>query len=163
MVIVVGVLTVLGLMAGVATAWVKAGSGFIDLWAKVEKFFDDRKHLRRPKKKFELDDEITFDSDDARSLVFDVGMTLGFTHHSCDVLIGIVGNPISALKYLVAVGKEGRKMASLQKEGKLQLPAPPKDQIELRVSATTRKRIKGTYKVERVQPRKKPANKSEDN
>ncbi|MDO9413821.1 MAG: hypothetical protein Q7T81_14735 [Pseudolabrys sp.] len=149
-----GVLSVLLLMAGVATAWIKVGSNFIDLWDKVEKFFKERKHLQKPGKETELDDAMMLDSDEARGLVFEVGGQLGFTDKSCEVLIGVVGNPISALKFLVCVGREGRKLSTMQREGKLALPAPPHEGIELRSSATAKKRMKGRVEVEIKKSRK---------
>ena len=48
-----------------------------------------------------------------------------------EALIHVLGNPISALKFLVAAGKEGRKLATLQNEGKLALPAPADPHIRL--------------------------------
>jgi hypothetical protein len=151
----VGVLGVLLVMARVSNAWLKVGDAFIKLWAKVDKFFAERPHLRRTRKNFELEDEIRISADEARILVFEVGGTLGFTPSSCDVLIATVGNPIAALKFLVAVGKEGRKLANLQKEGKLQLPAPTGDEIELKPSASSKKRMKGQVEVVRRRRRKK--------
>jgi hypothetical protein len=69
-------------------------------------------------------------SDEARELCFAVGERLGFDAISCDRLIAIVGNPFSALKYLVAAG-EGRKLATLQQNGLLQLPDTTGDAIEI--------------------------------
>jgi hypothetical protein len=150
---IVGVLTVLLLMAKVAGAWIKVGDGFLELWKKVDKFFEKRKHLQRPKKSFELDDDMALNSDEARNLVFDVAVPLGFTHKSCETLIATVGNPISALKFLIVVVKEGRKLAKLQQEGKLALPPPTTDEIELQASASTKRR-KGVIEVIRTKSRK---------
>jgi hypothetical protein len=117
-----GVLLVLLLLSRVARSWIATGSAGIDLWKKVDAFFSKRKRLQKPKKKFEMDDELADNSDDARELVFEVGKSLGFDGSSCDKLINIVGNPISALKFLVAAANEARKLAELQDAGLLVLP-----------------------------------------
>lgn len=145
---VLGVLAVLGMMATVGLAWIRLGDRFIDLWKKVDEFFEKRKALRRPKREFELDNALIEGSDEARALVFDIGVSLGFGHKACETLITVTGNPIAALKFLVVVGREGRKLATLQRQGKLTLPAPSSEEVEIRKSATTREREKTT--VERV-------------
>jgi hypothetical protein len=150
---VVGVLSVLFLMAKVTNAWIKAADGFLDLWKKIDKFFEHRKHLQRPERKFELDNEMATDSDAARSLVFDVGVPLGFNREACEALISVHGNPISALKYLVAVAKEGRKLATLQNEGKLSLPVPPDPNVQIELSSGARIRRSGGLVVTK-KPRK---------
>jgi hypothetical protein len=150
---VLGVLSVLFLMAKVTNAWIKAADGFLDLWKKVDKFFERRKHLQRPSRNFELGDEIAADSDEARNLVFDVGVPLGFSHDACEKLINVLGNPISALKFLVAAGKEGRKLATLHGEGKLSLPTPPDPHVQIELSSGARLRRGGGTTVTR-KPRK---------
>jgi hypothetical protein len=144
------------LAARVAKAWIAAGGDFIDLWAKIEKFFDSRKSLRKPARKIELDDDIVLGSDEARKLVFDVGARLGFDPVSCEKLVEIVGNPISALKFLVAIGNEGRKLATLQENGLLQLPQPGSDAIVLQGAGDKHGRRKGGVQVVR-KVRRKPA------
>jgi hypothetical protein len=151
---VVGVLSVLFFMAKVTNAWVKTGDAIFELWKKVDAFFEKRRHLRRPRKNFELDDDMALNSDEARNLVFAAGIGLGFTPHSCETLIDIVGNPFSALKFLVAVGKEGRKLAELQGEGKLAFPAPNTGAIELPPAAGSKRR--GRVEVVRTRPRRGP-------
>jgi hypothetical protein len=111
---VIGVLSVLGMMATVGMAWIKLGDKFVDLWKKVDEFFQKRRTLRRPRRKFELDDELADGADEARALVFDIGVSLGFGNKSCETTIAVTGNPIAALKFLVVVGREGRKLAILQ-------------------------------------------------
>jgi hypothetical protein len=137
------------LAARVAKAWIAAGGDFIDLWAKIEKFFESRKKLRKPARKIELDDDIVLGSDEARKLVFDVGARLGFDPLSCEKLVEIVGNPISALKFLVAIGNEGRKLATLQENGLLQLPEPGSDSIVLQGTGDKHGRRKGGVQVVR--------------
>ncbi|WP_445217744.1 hypothetical protein ACKWRH_38135 [Bradyrhizobium sp. Pa8] len=152
-----GVLVVLLLLSRVARSWIATGSAFIDLWAKVDKFFERRKSLRRPKKKFEVSDDLAEGSDEARALVLQAGHMLGFDDASCEVLIGVAGNPISALKYLVAAANEARKLADLEREGLIKLPH--RDQpIALRGSETSkqRKRARPTPSEVRqgIKPRK---------
>jgi hypothetical protein len=142
------------LAARVAKAWIAAGGDFIDLWAKIEKFFDNRKKLRRPARKIELDDDMVLGSDEARKLVFDVGARLGFDPLSCEKLVEIVGNPISALKFLVAIGNEGRKLATLQEHGLMQLPEPGSDAIVLQGAGDKHGRRKGSTQVVRKARRK---------
>jgi hypothetical protein len=78
-------------------------------------------------------------SDEARSLCFAVGEKLGFDAISCDTLINIVGNPIAALKYLVAAGAEGRKLAKLQQERLLKLPDPHGERIIIPAAPAAKK------------------------
>lgn len=124
-----GVLSLLILLAKVAQAWIKTGDQFVDLWKKVDKFFSEREGLKRPRREIQLDEQLSAASDDARVLVFEVGEKLGFDALSCERIIGIVGNPIAALKYLVAAANEGRKLAELQRAGLIQLPSPSDDPI----------------------------------
>jgi hypothetical protein len=122
---VMGILSALWMAARVARAWAATGSDLIDLWAKVDKFFDRRKKLKRPTRSVSLDAEMSRDVDDARDLVFAVGERLGFDALSVERLIDITGNPITALKYMVALGSEARKLSTLEQEGLLTLPTPP--------------------------------------
>jgi hypothetical protein len=129
-----GVLACVLMLAKVARAWIQTSGDLIDLWEKVDKFFAERKNLRKPRGKIVLDDEMAISSDEARSLCFAVGEKLGFDAISCDTLIGIVGNPIAALKYLVATGVEGKKLAKLQQEGLLKLPEPSGEMIVIKTA-----------------------------
>jgi hypothetical protein len=142
-----GVLTVLLLLSRVARSWIATGGAGIDLWKKVDDFFAKRKQLRKPSKKFEMNDELADNSDDARALVFDVGKQLGFDGTSCNTLINVTGNPISALKYLVAAAVEARKLADLQKSGLLVLPES-NEPISIRGPQTLQKRTRGGVPVE---------------
>lgn len=149
-----GVLLLLLLLSRVARSWIATGSAGIDLWKKIDTFFSKRKQLRKPKKNFEMGDELADDSDDARELVFEVGKQLGFDDASCVRLINIVGNPISALKFLVAAANEARKLAELQTAGLIQLPesATP---IIIQGPQTVQRRTRGGVPVER-KPRRRP-------
>jgi hypothetical protein len=149
---------VLLLAARVARAWVATGSEFVTFWQKVERFFEKKKQLRRPPRTLRLDEDIAL-SDEARKLVFEVGEKLGFDALSSDKLTEILGNPISALKYIVAAGNEGRKLATLEQQGLLQLPAPTGDAIVLQSSGTPRRRQSGRVQVVRKKSRRpKPGN-----
>jgi hypothetical protein len=90
----------------------------------VEKYFENRKSLKRPRRETKIDSDLAGSVDEARALCFEVGEILGFDPISCENLISITGNPISALKYLAVAGAEGRKLAELQKQGLLELPEP---------------------------------------
>ena len=107
-----------------ARAWIKAGDEFVSLWSKVEKFFEKRRTLKRPRRETLIDDQMAIDVDEARAICFEIAEKLGFDAISCDTLITIIGNPIAALKYLVAAGTEGRKLAQLQTGELLKLPEP---------------------------------------
>ena len=117
-----GVLACFLMLSKVARCVIAAASEFIELWKKVDKFFDDRKHLKRPSRKLAVDDDLALHSDEALSLCRLVGAQLGFDDISNDRIVEIAGNPIAALKFLVTVGNEGSKLARLQREGLLKLP-----------------------------------------
>jgi hypothetical protein len=112
------------MLSRVARSWIKTGDEFLTLWARIEKFFEKRKHLKKPKRETQLDDNMVISVDEARELCFELGEKLGFDALSCETTIAIIGNPLSTLKYLVAAGAEGRKLAELQKAGLLELPEP---------------------------------------
>ncbi len=155
-----GYLGALLLLSRVARSWIAAGTDFLAFWEKIEKFFDKRKRLRRPPRRVELDDDFVVDADEARRLVFDVGAALGFDPISCEKLIEIIGNPISALKFVVAAGNEGRKLATLQENGLLTLPEPGSGTIALQGSGDPRGRT-GMVAVARKR-RRSPAKKRTD-
>jgi len=138
---IVGVLAVLLMLARVAHSWIAVGDEFVTLLEKINKFFKTKRLDRRPKAEFELTDEMVSNSDEARALVFEIGGKLGFDAISCERLISVLGNPISALKYLVAAGNEGRKLAELQLAGLLQLPAPPEGTVTIAEGAAVKRKI----------------------
>jgi hypothetical protein len=148
-----GALACLAIMARVARSWVKTFKDLLDLWEEVDTFFAKRKHLRRPRRKMELDDNLALNSDEARALCFKVGEQLGFEHKSCESLIVIVGNPIAALKYLVAAGNEGRKLAQLENGGLLQLPETSAE-FTIHSSREGERRGRSGIVVERANKRK---------
>jgi hypothetical protein len=157
---IVGVLGCIWMLSRVARGWIKAGSEFIDLWEKVDKFFEKRKNLRRPRKTIELSDDMVISSDEARALCFTVGEKLGFDAISCDALIGIIGNPISALKYLVTAGNEGRKLATLQQGGLLKLPDPADATAPITISSAKKKSRSAPTGVIVQRTRRRPQKKS---
>jgi hypothetical protein len=142
-----GVLVALLLLARIARAWIAAGDDFVNLWTKVRKYFDKTKTLKKPPRQFELDEEIVLNSDEARALVFEIGEKLGFDALSCDRLIAVIGNPISALKFLVAAGREGQKLASLAQSGLLQLPSPSGEAIAIHGPDSATRRTRGGVEV----------------
>jgi hypothetical protein len=86
-------------------------------------------------------------------LCFKVGEHLGLEPNSCENLIAIVGNPIAALKYLVAAGNEGRKLAQLENGGLLQLPETPVD-VSIQSARPEERRGRAGVMVKRVGQRK---------
>jgi hypothetical protein len=103
--------------------------------------------------KIEIDDDLAIGSEEARKLCFEVGEKLGFEHNACESLIAIIGNPIATLKFLVAAGNEGRKLAKLENSGLLRLPETPENVIIH--SARQEERLgRAGVVVNRVGPRK---------
>ena len=150
-----GAISCIGMLAKVAQAWIRGVKEFIDLWERVDKFFEKRKHLRRPKRETALDADLAIGSDEARALCFEVGANLGFDPLSCERIISIVGNPIAALKYLVAAGNEGRKIAQLENSNLIHLPEVQGEVHVTEARSGVRKGRSGVV-VERVpKPRKK--------
>jgi hypothetical protein len=150
---IIGVVSALLMLSRVARSWIKTGDEFLALWAKVEKFFERRKNLKKPKRTIVLDHDMALGSDEARVLVFEIGIKLGFDTLSCERLIEIVGNPISTLKFLVAVGREGRKIAAMEGQGLLQLPVASEDPITIPRSDPRRRKSKPGVQVIRKRHR----------
>ena len=151
-----GVLTALLLLSKVAQSWVKTGERFLSLWERVEKYFMKRRGMKRPPRSIELNEEAALTIEEARVLVLAVGDGLGFDALSCERLIDVVGNPVSALKYLVAAGKEGRKLAQLGNEGKLELPVHPGGSATILTSTGSRsKRVTNDAVRSGIKPRRR--------
>jgi hypothetical protein len=146
-----GILPALWMAARVARAWLAAGNDLVVLWEKVDKFFEKRRRLRKPTKTVTLDAAMGRDVDEARELVFAVGERLGFDALSTDRIIDITGNPITALKYMVALANEARKLTELEKGGLLKLPAPPSGPLKL--GHAPKKGMRGGVQVETVKRR----------
>ncbi|MER8765184.1 MULTISPECIES: hypothetical protein [unclassified Mesorhizobium] len=120
--VLVGVLPALLLAARVARAWVDAADKLFDLYAKIDKYFLKRKKLVKPTRTTEIDDQTGLDLDEARDLVFQLSACLGFDEESTERIIAMVGNPVSSLKFMVAMCNESRKLSALEREGLLKLP-----------------------------------------
>lgn len=105
----------------VAGIWVKTFDQAFALFRKVDKYFDERK-LRRLNEKGSLKDINGAFVDEARDLCFEYGRHLGLKPPQIESVIDLTGNPIAALRLLVAISAEARKLHDLQKQGKIQLP-----------------------------------------
>ena len=115
---------VLAALAYCVRAWIATGDKAFDLFAKIDKYFIDRK-LRRIGKTISLT-EIGGDAvDEARALCFELGKLLGLEKKNVESMITLTGNPISTLRLMVTLGREARRVATLQSKGKLTLPPPP--------------------------------------
>lgn len=115
---------VLVALAFCVRAWIGTADKAVDLFAKIDKYFIDRK-LRKIERKISLS-EIGGDAiDEARVLCFELGKLLGFEKKNVELMIDLTGNPISTLRLMVTLGKEARRVADLQSKGKLKLPSPP--------------------------------------
>jgi hypothetical protein len=87
--------------------------------------------------------------------VFEIGPKQGFDDSACDKLIEVFGNPISTLKFFASAAKEGRKLATLQQEGLIQLPAPTTEGITLLGVPAHHRKQYGVVEVQRVKRRSK--------
>lgn len=147
----VGWLSVLWAAARAARAWIATSSELLDLWKKADAFFAKKKSLRKAPRKNALDDEMTVDVEEARKLAFQVGNCIGFDNAAVERIIEISGNPITALKYLVAIANEARKLTELERSGLVKLPPIP-DNAALILGPTTGRRARGV-KVETIKNR----------
>jgi hypothetical protein len=119
----VGAISAMALCAG---KWIKVVDEGFTLYKKIKQYFDDRK-LNPPPQKFNLDNMPPSDLDEARRLCFEYGKELGFPRKKIEDMIELTGNPISTLRLMTNLAVEARRLVKLQSAGKLQLPAPPKD------------------------------------
>jgi hypothetical protein len=60
--------------------------------------------------------------DEARVLCFEYGQHLGLEVKQIENVIEIMGNPIAALRLLVTMSREARKLHELERHGKISLP-----------------------------------------
>ena len=151
-----GILTVLWAAARCSRAWIAAGSELLELWKKADAFFAKRKSLKKAARKTELDDEMKLNVDEARTLAFEIGRQIGFNEGAVERIIEISGNPITALKYMIAIANEARKIAELEKHGLLKMPEPP-DDFPLVLGPSTGRRTKGGVKVTTLKNRARKA------
>jgi hypothetical protein len=147
-----GILSVLWAAARCTRAWTAAGSELLDLWKKADAFFEKRKSLQKAAKKTALDDEMKLNVDEARLLAFQIGQQIGFNEPAVERIIAISGNPITALKYMIAIANEARKIADLENAGLLKMPEPP-DDFPLVLGPSTGRRTKGGVKVTTLKSR----------
>ncbi|MDO9223586.1 MAG: hypothetical protein Q7U20_07730 [Caulobacter sp.] len=118
-----GLLGVLLLLAKVVREWTAAGTGLVELYEKIEKFFSERPLLRKPARNFNLGAVAGKDIDDARELMFELGRTIGLTDKVCERVLDMAGNPLSGLKFIVALALQARNVSELERRGLLELPA----------------------------------------
>ncbi|TIV32267.1 MAG: hypothetical protein E5V90_03885 [Mesorhizobium sp.] len=129
--ILVGILSALLLAARVSSKWVDVAEKMFDLYAKIDKYFAQRKKLVKPSRTTEVDEQLGLDLDEARVLLFELSDCLGFDEESTERIVAIVGNPVSALKFLVAMCNEARKLSSLEQAGLLKLPRFANENIKV--------------------------------
>lgn len=105
----------------VAKIWIKNFDEAFELFKKVDGYFATRK-LRDLRSKGSLKDIDGAFVDEARDLCFSYGGYLGLTEDQIEGVITLAGNPIAALRLLVAISSEARKLHDLEKQGKIKLP-----------------------------------------
>ncbi len=117
-----GLLGALLLAGKVVNTWLDASSKMVKIYGDVNKFFEDRKHLRRPRGAIEVGPKTAIDVDEARRLMFEMGDAMGYSAAECERILGMVNNPIAGLKFMVALANETRKLAVLSEKGLLSFP-----------------------------------------
>lgn len=153
-----GILMVLLLLSRVARSYIQAGTELLNFLEQIEAYFKRHPNLRRPHRTFDLDKEMAIASNEALTLVFEIGPKHGFDQTACNKLIEIFGNPISALKFLTEVGKEGRKLAALQQAGLIHLQESSAEGISLLSIPAQYRRGYGIVEVQKVKRRSKKTN-----
>lgn len=120
--VVAGVAVATRLLAACVSAWAKAGQDVVDLFERIDRFFEERK-LRKIPRRVDVGATIQAkDLDDARKLCDELAPKLGFSQRDVDKLIDLTGNPISSLRLMVALSNESRRMLEMEEHGKLKLP-----------------------------------------
>lgn len=117
-----GILDVLVLIAKTVKNFAEAASNVTSTLEKIDAFFQKRKNYIKPKKKIPLDNDAENSLEEARLIVFELGELFGFDYTTCETVIAISGNPISAVKLLTAIARETRKLSNMQSDGLLELP-----------------------------------------
>jgi len=118
-----GYVSALTLLGKCAKTWVEAGDKFMDFIEKVEDFFNERRDLAS-QRKIALDERHSSDIDTARQHCLSLGNLMGFTPTQVDSIVKLTGNPISGLKLMVALARENRRIADLERAKKLHIPDP---------------------------------------
>lgn len=113
-IIVAGTLGALEFAGRVVKVWAESMGNVLDLLTKIEKFFEERK-LRKIGNRVSLDYIEGVTLDEARMLCFALGALIGFSDDKVEHLIGLAGNPISVLRLFMALTREARRTADLQK------------------------------------------------
>jgi hypothetical protein len=116
-----GYLPVLMVLGYVARLWIRNFDQAFDLFKKVDQYFADRK-LRDLRAKGSIEDIDGQFVDEARALCFKYGNHLGFSDDRVKAIIDLTDNPIAALRLLVAVSSEARRLHNLEQQGKIALP-----------------------------------------
>jgi hypothetical protein len=116
-----GYLPVIAALGWVARIWIKNFDQAIEVFRKVDGYFAERKlrDLRRTGSINDIDGKFI---DEARALCFEYGRYLGLPDERIDGIITLTGNPISALRLLVSISSEARRLYKLQEQGKIKLP-----------------------------------------
>jgi len=120
-----GYVAALLMIAKCTSMWAKAGTDVLELLERIGEFFKKKK-LDRPMRNFNLDDIRGMDIDTARGLLGEMGKYLGFSQKQVEHLVDLTGNPISALRLMVALANESKKVSEMIEHGKLKLPDPGK-------------------------------------
>jgi hypothetical protein len=112
----------------VTRIWIKNFDQAFDLFKKVDNYFSERK-LRDLRKTGSIKDIDGDFIDEARTLCFEYGRYLGLKDKEIENVITLVGNPIAALRLLVAMSSEARRLHELEAHGKISLPAANDDKL----------------------------------
>lgn len=118
--------SVMMLLGAAVTSWIVAADKAFELFRKIEDYFEQRK-LKKIPHNLSLDEIDGAAIDEARSMCFEYGTSLGFSEDKIEGIIEIAGNPIAALRVLVAISTETRRVDQLQQAGKLSLPSQKRE------------------------------------
>lgn len=116
-----GLVPVIAALGIVARIWIKNFDLAFDTFKKVDGYFSERKlrDLRRTGSIEDIDGNFV---DEARALCFEYGRHLGLQDNRINAVIDLAGNPIAALRLLVGMSSEARRLYQLQEQGKIKLP-----------------------------------------
>ena len=132
------ILGVVALVARVVRAWVRTGDSILELLGKIDKYREQRRRANLRREMTAQEEAINLQQ--GRDFVFELGKSLGFTQESCNTLLEVAGGPLGALRLLVAVARQGQRLAELQQQGKLVFAEATTNQRQLPSSRTVRKR-----------------------
>lgn len=123
---VIALFSVLLLVGKATNEWIKVIDSGTDLLKKIDNYFEERK-LKKISQSFSLSNIDGLTIDEARALCFEVGKCLSLPDGTIDSVISLAGNPISALRLLVHLSTEARRVHKLTQSGRLSLPENPSD------------------------------------